>query len=315
MTNKLDVHPASLEERIQIYRNIFEFEFWKMAPSVEEHVQLRLKSTKHNRAKWYAGCLNGQVVVSLGCYPLSYYFKGEEITGISIGSVHTLPLFRRKGFAKQLILWVEKEQKQKGAKISSLYSDIPPQYYSKIGYLQCPSWESWLIVNDTRTTSKSFNWNLERFSPTNVLEKLNQIYSSYHNFIPLGISRPLTYWEFLISKKPNDEFYWLKKFPNQNLGYVRLTRAGNDLQISDFAVNQHLSDLLEKLFGLIIKFAREKGFYRVGGWLPDEPVIRSLFKIQPRAHAITMVKSLGKNLTIEPEHIATADHFSQIDHV
>ena len=30
MTNKLDVHPASLEERIQIYQNIFEFEFWKM---------------------------------------------------------------------------------------------------------------------------------------------------------------------------------------------------------------------------------------------------------------------------------------------
>jgi len=313
MTEKIDIHPASSEERIQIYRNVFEF--WKMAPSVEEHVQLRLKSIKHNRAKWYAGCLNGQVVVSLGCYPLSYYFKGDENNGISIGSVHTLPFFRRKGFAKQLILWVEKEQKLKGAKISSLYSDIPPKYYSKIGYLQCPSWESWLTINDTKTTSKSSNWSLEKFSPTTLLEKLNELYSSYHKFIPLGIARPLTYWKFLISKQPNDEFYWLKRFPSQTLGYVRLTRVGNDLQISDFAVNQHLSDLLQKLFGLVIQLAKKKGFHKVGGWLPNEPGMQLLFKIQPRAHSITMVKSLGENLTIEPEHIATADHFCQIDHV
>ena len=38
MTGKLDVHPASPEERFQVYANVFEF--WPMAPSLEEHLQI-----------------------------------------------------------------------------------------------------------------------------------------------------------------------------------------------------------------------------------------------------------------------------------
>ena len=87
MAETLDIHPASPEERLQCYENVYEF--WPMASSLEEHLRLRLASPKHQRAHWYAGCLGGMVVASLGCFPLKYHIDGREVGGFSIGSVHT----------------------------------------------------------------------------------------------------------------------------------------------------------------------------------------------------------------------------------
>ena len=147
------------------------------------------------------------------------------------------------------------------------------------------------------------------------MKELDQHYCSYHESILLGINRPLSYWKFIVLKQPNDEFYWLKRLHGQTLGYVRLTRIENNWQISDLGVNQNRSEFLQELFELVIQLARKKKLSRIGGWIPNKPVIRSLFEVRPRADSITMVKSLDTNLTIEPKHIAKADHFCQIDHV
>ncbi len=153
MTGKLDIHPASSEERIQIYRNVFEF--WPMAPRLEEHLRLRLNSAKHERAHWYAGCLDGKVVASLGCHPLKYHFEGQEVDGFSIGSVHTVPEYRRRGFAAEVMDWAERDQKRKGARLSSLYSDIDPHYYGRQGYLRCPSWTVWAEAGSAQAPNGS----------------------------------------------------------------------------------------------------------------------------------------------------------------
>ena len=96
----------------------------------------------HTAEGWYVGTLDGRVVTSLGCYPIRFQIDGEDLPGIAIGSVHTLSEVRGRGFAPQLIDWVERDNP--GAALSVLFSDIQPEYYARIGYVLCPSLEGWV---------------------------------------------------------------------------------------------------------------------------------------------------------------------------
>jgi predicted acetyltransferase len=286
-----------------------------MAPSLEEHLQIRLNSPKHERAHWYAGCLDGKVVASLGCHPLKYHFDGQEVDGFSIGSVHTLPEYRRRGFGAEVMDWAERDQKKKGARLCSLYSDIDPHYYGKQGYLRCPSWTVWAEAGAARARTDDLSWRLQRFSAPEALPELQQLYRAYYGSYPLAVARSLDYWKFTLIKQPQDEFYRLKDPGRRSRGYVRITESEGAWQISDFAVSRDSSEALRILFSLVTDLAGERQKTGVRGWLPNEPAIRSLFDIQPRTVSVTMVKSLDADLKIEDRHLVTADRFCKIDHV
>lgn len=313
MTESLDIHPASPEERLQCYENVHEF--WPMASSLEEHLRLRLASPKHQRAQWYAGCLGGRVVASLGCFPLKFHIDGREVAGFSIGSVHTRPEYRRRGFGAAVMDWAERDRMKQGDRLSSLYSDIDPDYYAKQGYLRCPSWIAWVATDPDSPGAGERHWDLQQFSASRALPELQEIYRVHHGAYPLAVARPLGYWKYTLLKQPGDEFYWLKDPDSQTQGYVRVTEMGGAWQISDFAVRRERSDSLRLLFSLVIDLAKRKGKTGVGGWLPNEPAIRSLFDLQARTESVTMVKSLDSGLKIEERHLKTADRFCRIDHV
>lgn len=313
MTTKLKIRLASAEERLQIYQNVFEF--WPMASSLEEHLRLRLESPKHQRAHWYAGCLGNKVVTALGCFPLKYHLDGQEVEGFSIGSVHTRPEYRCQGFAAQVMDWAERDRVKQGARLSSLYSDIDPEYYAKQGYLRCPSWKAWAATNLVSLETGEHAWTLQPFSASQALRELQGIYCDFHGTYPLAVARSLDYWRYTLLKQPEDKFYWLKDPDFQTQGYVRVTETDGKWQISDFAVRRKGSDCLRLLCSLVIDLAGRKGKTKVGGWLPNNPATRFRFNLQPRTTSITMVKSLDASLTIEERHLATADRFCKIDHV
>lgn len=313
MAETLDVHAASPEERLQCYENVYEF--WPMASSLEEHLRLRLSSPKHQRAHWVAGCLGGKVVASLGCFPLNFHIDGREVEGFSIGSVHTRPEYRRRGFAAEVMDWAERDRMKQGARLSSLYSDIDPGYYARQGYLRCPSWKAWAATGSTSLGTDERTWDLQQFPAAQALPELQEIYRAYHGASPLAVARSLGYWKYTLLKQPVDEFYWLKDPESRTQGYVRVTETGGAWQISDFAVRREQPDSLRLLFRRVIDLAERKGKTGVGGWLPDEPAIRSQFDLQPRTQSVTMVKSLDTGLKIERVHLETADRFCKIDHV
>ena len=66
----LDIHSASHDELLAAHRNVFDI--WSMGRPLEAHLQYRLNSPSHGRARWYVGTLDGRVVVSLGCYPIAF---------------------------------------------------------------------------------------------------------------------------------------------------------------------------------------------------------------------------------------------------
>jgi len=58
----LELHPASPEERLAAYRNVHDV--WGGGLPLQQHVERRLASVRHNQADWYVGCLDGRVIAS-----------------------------------------------------------------------------------------------------------------------------------------------------------------------------------------------------------------------------------------------------------
>jgi len=105
------------------------------------------------RATRYVGCMNGEVVSSLACFPIDFIIDGRSVAGISIGSVHTPTKHRGHSYASQLIREVEADQIAQGREIGLLYSDIDPGYYERLGYQLCPAWHGTCELDAFETQS------------------------------------------------------------------------------------------------------------------------------------------------------------------
>ena len=94
---RLDCHIANDTERAAAFGNVHEC--WGDVRSVEDFVAWRMQSIQHARASWYVGCVDGRVATSLGAYPIVLRAGGQSWPGFGIGAVHTVPEFRRRGYA------------------------------------------------------------------------------------------------------------------------------------------------------------------------------------------------------------------------
>lgn len=307
MQDELELRLADEQHRLAAFRNVHEF--WGRGLSLEEHLRRRQESVQHNRADWYVGCHDGQVVVSLGCYPFQFHVAGERLTGIGIGSVHTVPTHRRRGLAKRLLEWVHSERLRQGARLSMLYSDIDPAYYAKLGYEVSASHEGW--SNGRFPPSNGLSW--RPFDPVPVLRQLEAFYEAYHRSHTVAVARDLNYWDYLLKKSNNDQHLWLER-DSQRLGYARILFHGERARIVDYALAQPDDELLLQLYTQAAQYALEKGV-TLGGWLPNLAGLQPFFDIRPRSAEITMIKMLEPVVEIDDAFRGAADRFCEIDHV
>lgn len=308
MGNRLEIHPASESEKIEAYRNVHEV--WGGGLSLEAHVERRLASIQHNRAGWFVGCCDDRVVTSLGCFPIQFRLNGQIEPGIAIGAVHTLPQYRGRGFAPQLLRWVEEYERARGAALSLLYSDIDPGYYAKLGYQRCGAWECWTVVPPARVEAKT----LTRVDAHQNRPKIAELYDQFHSQFPLSIARDAEYWDYLFAKGVSDEFYMLENRGGDSIGYAWLRLDPDRLTIRDWAVASDAD--AHTLFQAILRTASECRAKMAGGWLPDRAATRAVFgKPELRQREITMVKPLRAGLCICQASLAAAQHFREIDHV
>jgi GNAT superfamily N-acetyltransferase len=312
MPTELDIHPASAQEREAAHRNVFDI--WSKGLSLADHLRYRLDSPSHSRAAWYVGTVQGQVVVSLGCYPLAFRLRGADVPGIAIGSVYTRSEFRGQGFAPRLLAWVEDHERQRRkAAISVLYSDIEPDYYARLGYTLCPSLEGWRDPLHSPPVAPELH--LKSMSPADHLPAIMRLYADYHGAAPLSIARDPDYWAALLKKYADDRFYALTDASGAWRGYLRVGRKTDTWRITDFALAEQSEELVEELYGAFLELARVGGAHRVGGWLPDSPTARRLFQLSPRKTEITMIKPLIPAVTFDEPLVAGTSRFCEIDHV
>jgi hypothetical protein len=152
-----------------------------------------------------------------------------------------------------------------------------------------------------------------RFTPGAAVSKLSQLFESHYGRNPLLIARPDEYLRHLIARSPADEFFWFI-LEEAIVGYVRLSAEESRLKLRDYAVRDGDSRLRDKLFAALTRLAAQRES-SVVGWLPDEAITRTWFRVKPRETEITMVKPLDPAIELDAACRAAADQICEIDHV
>jgi predicted N-acetyltransferase YhbS len=311
MPDQLDFHPASPDELVAAHKNVHDI--WSKGLQLDAHVSARLNSSSHQRARWYVGCIDGQVVTSLGSYPTQFQLRGETVSGFAIGSVYTRNEFRGRGIAPMLIAWVENHERQQGAELAILYSDIKPAYYAAMGYRLCPSREGWCDLRSMERGEGASK--LLEFDGPAQLDEMSAMYHGYHGAAPLSIQRPAGYWQVMFAKSDRDRYFWLLGTEGKHRAYARLTPDPHGYRISDYACADDDEQTLTDLYRTLQSAASGWNIQRLGGWMPDHPVAHECFEITDRSTEITMIKPLNPQLAIDNDLITATNRFCELDHV
>jgi len=311
----LELSQANEEERAAIFAKVHEF--WGGKFTVEAYVERCLKAPHMRRATWYLGRAQGEIVTSLGAHPTTFCIDGVPVEGFSIASVHTRPHDRGRGYAPRLIEYVERVERERGARLSVLYSDIDPAYYARLGYRRAPSFggETATASNMEPRARHGAKNALETFDPASQLAAMASFYGAAHGQRRFYVHRAPEYAEMLLAKRPRDEYFWLQTAAGETVGYARFEPADERVKITDFALLPAHETLREAFYCLLIEAAAERGYLRVGGWLPDLPAARACFEFGPRKKEVTMAKVLDEQLTFSDEALQAAEFFNEIDHV
>ena len=311
MSQDVEIHRASEEERLAAYRNVYEF--WGGARTLDEFLSRRLQSAAHNHAIWWVLKVGDQVAASLGAHPLEFSYHGRIVTGFGIAAVHTHPDHRRHGHAAELCREVARHATGHGDKLGLLFSDIDPDYYAALGYRPCAA-PRYLCEQPTDLVESGPLANLQPIKPAAELDRLASWYDACHRKQALSIHRSDAYWRYLCEKNASAEYLSVGWPGAPAEGYVVLHRLGGEdiLEILELVVSD--PELEQGTYRAAAQMTLERGFHRVGGWL--HPAIHHLnrFTAVAREKALPMLLPLDDDMTLDDELLQKGCHFWRTDH-
>ena len=309
MTEQLVCSYANQDQKLAAYRNVHEF--WSGGRTLEEHLQWRSISPQHNRANWCVGCIDDQVVVSLGSYPIQLHWDGQQVAGIFIGAVHTMPAFRGHGFAPQLLSWVEDQEQQQGVRVSGLFSDIDPNYYARLGYEQCEGWEMSIKITEAAEVPAS-EWQLQPIDPQQQLAKIQHWYEMAQQNRAVWVIRDADYWQYMLAKSATDQFFLLVDEQQQEQGYLRVHSHDEHwvVQVWGLATGD-----VAAMMAAIRSSACQQGVTSIVGWLPQLQETIDGIDFESRPQEITMFKRLDSSLSLSAKIVEDSAYLREIDHV
>ncbi|MCH8828153.1 MAG: hypothetical protein IID45_01100 [Planctomycetes bacterium] len=209
--------------------------------------------------------------------------------------------------------------------MSLLYSDIDPNYYSRLGYLRCPALSGSVGVPSMTDLEETGRLRLHELSKTDARRLFAEQYDRSHAGLPLFIDRNDDYWDFLFQKDTTDRFFDIEEMTGQSVGYLRLGRkvvlsdggqpSGTAITIRDLALPDWSPETWSELINEIARLACTCESVRIEGWLPHTAAASALVSITPRKDEITMLKPLTSTMIIGEHTAASAEHFHEIDHV
>jgi predicted N-acetyltransferase YhbS len=313
MPDTLAIHSASPDEVVAAHRNVFDL--WGKGRSLSDHIRYRLTSPAHRRARWIVGCVEGEVVTSLGCHPFRFRVRGESVSGVGIASVYTRAEYRRRGFAARLLEWVHRDESERGTGLAVLFSDIDPGYYARLGYAPCAAFQGWYRPRDVPARTLRGPFRLVECRGSDAISDMAWLYDESERASPLSVARDESDWQVLVGKSPDDESFWLESPSGARVGYIRLAPQGNARRIMDDAVSGDDEELAESLYAALIASAQARGIETVGGWLRDRPATRRFFSLSPRRHANTILRPIAWRGPLDDDLLGAAGRCREIDHV
>ena len=310
MGAQIEIHAASAEERAAADRNVYEV--WGRGLPLEEFLERRATSVVHRRAEWFVLTIGGAVIASLARHPLRFHYRGQVVVGSGIGSVHTVPEHRRRGYAAALLREVNQRSAGEGHRISLLFSDIKPGYYERLGYVRWPSLVFRAEAESLASGEEELR--LEPTQPQEQVELLAGLYDGWHGGYQLYVDREREYWEYSLMKNSPEEVFLAVEPGGRTAGYVRLKSKEGTLEVTELGLGPEDRGQEETLYRAVGELAHARGLGTAEGWLPNTTTARALFACEPRTVRITMLAALADEIEFETDMILTGSHFWVTDH-
>lgn len=310
MSRPYSIHFASDAERLAAYRNVHEV--WGQGLPMPEFLERRLRSVRHNRAQWWVLTVGDEVISSLGNHPLEFFCRGRIHSGFGIGSVHTLPAHRQKGYAEALCREVLRESAARGDHLALLYCDIAPAYYERLGFRVCPAFE-FRCDRLRELAADGSQAELEPFVPQAHLEELDDWYQRCCSLRDVFVWRSGDYWRYSLLNGPDDLFFRIRGPGGVPSGYLRLAERVAELELIEFMLPERQGDLETSVHRAVASLALARGYQALAGWLPPDAAHPPESVVAPRKRRIPMLCALGDNVSLN-DTILQQCHFCYSDH-
>lgn len=228
---------------------------------------------------------NGFVPVSMKRHDLLLNVAGQPKKTLGIGAVFTTEASRNKGLAKQLLEFALGEATKEGYELALLFSEISPEYYKRLSFVEVPAWRCHF---DVASLPKAHPLDIHAATPNEAPKLLNWYEKSW----PRDFTRLVRddfRWNFF-RKRMGSSTDLIFSDGNGEGGYLTLSmgKAGS-LWIDELVTTR---PLLDRAWATIAKLAREKKIDEVRGFIPPFLLPNVVSEIQRRDKAVPMLKEL-----------------------
>ncbi len=254
-----------------------------------------------------------EIVSSLKFYSICISSHRKTFNFAGLGAIYTMERYRNFGFGSKLVRSAIDLAKAQNLDGLLLFSDIDPNYYANLGFLELSNANFELSPKAT----VDFNAHVTELE-TKHIPSLSLTYDRFLSRRSYGCQRSELFWQYKIHRENFFHNFSEKEWPGLQL----MTLADPRETFSSYALIEASSTTLRVLEAVgqeaeiweqIIALAAQKGLGRIRGFegvLPPKP-IRSL--LVEREWAIPMILPLNpavKNwLTAQPCPLLELDHF------
>ena len=144
--------------------------------------------------------VNGKVVSTLRVWERRIRVGESLVTMGGIGGVCTHPNYRGVGYASALMRDTIGYLKTTGYDIGALFTIIPDEFYSKLGWVSLPLRSSIVMCNSSIEAEMPPGWQITDFTPETDLDAVAKLYDIANEQQSGVIARTRAYWDMAPSR-------------------------------------------------------------------------------------------------------------------
>lgn len=248
---------ASPAQRAMAYRALHEV--WPLDPDPDRHLALRLASPMQARAECFVALgPDGGLRASCLAYPHTLFGPGGTRLARGFGAVHTPSAWRGQGHASALLRGVMDHYRARGVLDFTLFSDIAPTFYARLGFVEIPSYRF-----EVRAAPRELGaWALGQLPPRLCPEHAEEY--------RWGFGRDPEHAAWLLRKHRQPLRSWMVLGPDNLQGEVLLALHPDSVELleTDLPMRSDSWPLLRDLLSLLA--ARAQRPRAIGWWTSPE---------------------------------------------
>jgi GNAT superfamily N-acetyltransferase len=192
----------------------------------------------------------GRLVSCVQIFPRPLLIRGRAVPTGGIGSVFTLPDYRRGGIAAALLDRTVEAMSASGCELSLLFAARIP-WYTRLG------WSSWVVsrtlLERSDSSPKDSGVEILPFAPARDLAEVKTIYEHYSGSLDGAVVRDESLWKASLANAGNpEEDFRVARGGEEALAYCRTTVLGGFPIVTEFGHGAGGAAALADLFAEMV---------------------------------------------------------------